>query len=135
RSPRKTRSHLLAALYGFVKRDPPFSLMAVGGNSETKNKRKERKNMNPLTKFKKLRILPILLALGCFALPASAGTTQVSGIGVFNNGCQPPVGSPPADLGDYPPIEMSGSLDGCWYTYRSEERRVGKEWRCGWGRY
>src|SRR6266699_2530099 len=78
RSPRKTRSHLLAALYGFVKRDPPFSLMAVGGNSVTKNKRKERKNMNPLTKFKKLRILPILLALGCFALPASAGTTQVS---------------------------------------------------------
>src|SRR5205814_5693647 len=83
--------------------------MAVGGNSETKNKRKEKKgkNMNPLTQFKKLPILPILLALGCFALPASAGTTQVSGIGVFNNACQPPAGSPPADLGDYPPIAMS----------------------------
>jgi hypothetical protein len=68
------------------------------------------------------KILPILLALGCFALPASAGTTQVSGIGVFNNACQPPVGSPPADLGDYPPIEMSGSLNGCWYTYVSRSQ-------------
>src|SRR5438067_1894243 len=99
--------------------DPPFSLMAVGGNSETKTKEMKGKNMNPLTQFKKLPILPILLVLGCSALPASAGTTQVSGIGVFNNACQPPAGSPPADLGDYPPIDLSGSLDGCWYTYVS----------------
>jgi hypothetical protein len=57
--------------------------------------------------------------LAVLAMPASAGTTQVSGIGVFNDACQPPVGSPPGDLGDYPPIEMSGSLVGCWYTYVS----------------
>jgi hypothetical protein len=57
--------------------------------------------------------------LAVLAMPASAGTTQVSGIGVFNNECQPPVGSPPGDLGDYPPIDLSGSLDGCWYTYVS----------------
>ncbi|MDR7100474.1 hypothetical protein J2X04_002855 [Lysobacter niabensis] len=57
------------------------------------------------------------------AMPASAGTTQVSGIGVFNTACQPPAGSPPANLGDYPPIELSGGgLDGCWYTYVSASR-------------
>ena len=55
-------------------------------------------------------------------IPASAGTTQVSGIGVFNDACQPPAGSPPANLGDYPPIDLSGSLDGCWYTYVSASK-------------
>lgn len=56
------------------------------------------------------------------ALPSTAGTTQVGGIGVFNNTCSPPVGSPPINLGDYPPIDMSGSLDGCWYTYVSASK-------------
>jgi hypothetical protein len=36
--------------------------------------------------------------LAVLAVPAGAGTTQVSGIGVFNTECQPPVGSPPVDL-------------------------------------
>lgn len=63
--------------------------------------------------------LGLLIAL---AMPASAGTTQVSGIAVFNNECQPPAGSPPADLGDYPPLDLSGSLFGCWYTYVSESK-------------
>ena len=54
--------------------------------------------------------------------PASAGTMLVSGIGVFNSDCQPPVGSPPSDLGDYPPIELSGELVGCWYTYVSASK-------------
>lgn len=64
-----------------------------------------------------------VLALAVLAIPATArGTRQVSGIGVFNNECQPPAGSPPADLGD-PPIDLSGgSLDGCWYTYVSESK-------------
>jgi hypothetical protein len=62
------------------------------------------------------------LMLSVLAMPASAGTTQVSGIGVFNTECQPPVGSPPANPGDYPPIDLSGSLDGCWYTYVSASR-------------
>jgi hypothetical protein len=57
--------------------------------------------------------------LAVLAMPASAGTTQVSGIAVFNDECQPPVGSPPSDPGDYPPIELSGPLVGCWYTYVS----------------
>jgi hypothetical protein len=63
--------------------------------------------------------LGLLIAL---AMPASAGTTQVSGIGVFNTECQPPVGSPPDDLGDYPAIDLTGSLHGCWYTYVSESK-------------
>jgi hypothetical protein len=61
------------------------------------------------------------LVLAVLAVPASArGTAQISGIGAFNNTCQPPVGSPPDNLGDYPPIELSdGELVGCWYTYVS----------------
>ena len=56
------------------------------------------------------------------ATPASAGATLVSGIGVFNTECQPPVGSPPGDLGDYPAIDLTGSLNGCWYTYVSKSQ-------------
>ena len=62
------------------------------------------------------------LVLAVLAMPASAGTALVSGVGVFNDGCQAPVGSPPANPGDYPPIDLSGSLDGCWYTYVSGSR-------------
>ena len=61
------------------------------------------------------------LVLAVMAMPASAGTTQVSGTAVFNTECQS-VGSPPSDPGDYPPIDLSGSLDGCWYTYVSAAR-------------
>jgi hypothetical protein len=56
------------------------------------------------------------------AMPASAGTMQLSGVGVFNTECQPPVGSAPADPGDYPPVELTGSLHGCWYTYVSSSQ-------------
>ena len=60
--------------------------------------------------------------LAVVTMPASAGNTQVSGIGVFNTECQPPVGSPPVDLGDYPPLDLTGSLFGCWYTYVSSSK-------------
>lgn len=68
--------------------------------------------------------LPLVAALvvAVLAMPASAGTTLVSGSSVFNNQCQAPVGDPPANLGDYPAIDFSGSLDGCWYTYVSASR-------------
>ena len=66
--------------------------------------------------------LLVLGMLAALAMPANAGTTQVSGIGVFDNACQPPVGNPPADPGDYAPINLSGSLVGCWYTYVSESK-------------
>ena len=62
------------------------------------------------------------LVLAVLAMPASAETTDVSGIAVFNNECQPPVGSPPVDPGDYPPIDLTGSLHGCWYTYVSSSK-------------
>ena len=55
-------------------------------------------------------------------MPASKGATLVSGIGVFNTECLPPVGSPPDDLGDYPAIDLTGSLNGCWYTYVSKSQ-------------
>ena len=57
------------------------------------------------------------------AMPASAGTTRAAGVGVFNDSCQAPVGAAPGDTGNaYPPIDMSGSLDGCWYTYVAGSR-------------
>ena len=59
------------------------------------------------------------LVFAVLAMPASAGTTLVSGTSVFNTECQAPVGGPPGNLGDYPPIDFSGSLVGCWYTYVS----------------
>lgn len=64
-----------------------------------------------------LQLRNLKLAESELAAPANKGTTRVSGIGVFNTECQAPVGGPPDDLGDYPPIDMSGSLNGCWYTY------------------
>ena len=64
----------------------------------------------------------VTLAEAELAMPASKGATLVSGIGVFNTECQPPVGSPPDDLGDYPAIDLTGSLNGCWYTYVSKSQ-------------
>lgn len=60
----------------------------------------------------------VATALVVVVATAAAGTTQVSGSGVYvdNDACTVP-GVPP---GDYPPIDMVGSLDGCWYTYVSD---------------
>jgi hypothetical protein len=62
------------------------------------------------------------LAFAVLAMPAVAGTTLVSGSSVFNTACQAPVGDAPANLGDYPAIDFSGSLNGCWYTYIASSR-------------
>ena len=64
-----------------------------------------------------LQIRNLQLAEAELATSASAGTTQISGIAVFNTDCQAPVGSPPSDPGDYPPLDFTGSLNGCLYTY------------------
>jgi len=52
------------------------------------------------------------------SIPAGAGTTQISGVGVFDSaGSECP--DPPAgyeDFDSYPPIVLTGSLEGCWYT-------------------
>jgi hypothetical protein len=65
----------------------------------------------------------VAVALAAPTTATGAGTTQVSGIGAFNVDCQPPVGTAPANPGDYPPIDLDdGSLDGCWYTYVDSAR-------------
>ena len=69
-----------------------------------------------------LELSDLKLAGAPLANSSSAGTTQVSGFGVFNTECQAPVGDPPADPGDYPPIDLTGSLNGCWYTYVSKSQ-------------
>ena len=61
-------------------------------------------------------------ALVVVVATAMAGTTHVSGSGVYNAACTPPAGTVPADTGDYPPLDMAGSLDGCWYTYVSDAK-------------
>jgi hypothetical protein len=56
--------------------------------------------------------------LAVLAMPASAGTTQISGKGEFDPSCEPPqsAGGPQDPPDFYPPIEMAGDLVGCWYT-------------------
>ena len=63
-------------------------------------------------------------ALAVLAMPASAGTTQVSGSGVFNAECEPPISGPSDPPDFYPPIEMSGGLVGCWYTAEPERSKL-----------
>ena len=50
--------------------------------------------------------------------PASARSNQISGVAVFDfsgDSCTgPPAGY--SDFVSYPPLLMSGSLEGCWYT-------------------
>lgn len=52
---------------------------------------------------------------------ATAGTTKVSGEGAYVTSCALP---PPTSAGggDYPPLELEGSLEGCWYTYISSSQ-------------
>lgn len=56
----------------------------------------------------------VLSLVGAGAMPASAGTRQVSGTAAFDPGgvCPDPV----APFDDYPALVLSGSLEGCWYT-------------------
>ena len=61
-------------------------------------------------------------ALVVLVVPASAGVTNVSGIGLYDTGCVPPAGAGgagaiPSDTGYYAPLALTGSLIGCWYTY------------------
>jgi hypothetical protein len=56
----------------------------------------------------------VLGLVGAGAMPASAGTRQVSGSAAFDPGgvCPDPV----APFDDYPALVVSGGLEGCWYT-------------------
>ena len=62
-----------------------------------------------------LFVLVIGLMVALIA-PAAAATNRIAGVGVFDVGCpaDPPAGYEEFD--DYPPIVMTGSLEGCWYT-------------------
>ena len=62
----------------------------------------------------------VATALAVGVATAMAGTTQVSGDSAYNVSCTPPAGTAPANPGDYLPLVMRGSLDGCWYTYFSD---------------
>lgn len=59
-------------------------------------------------------VVGLIVAL---AAPGSAATNQLSGVAVFDTTgvCpEPPTGY--EDFTDLPPLVMTGSLDGCWYT-------------------
>src|SRR5436305_713298 len=62
-----------------------------------------------------------LLASMLLALPAAAhaANNPLTGTAVFNP--PPPPGTPcpdaPSAYNSYPPLVMTGSLDGCWYTH------------------
>jgi hypothetical protein len=69
--------------------------------------------------FTRLAVLFILVVglMGALAAPAGAATNQLSGVAVFDPGGVCP--DPPAgfeDFTDLPPLVMTGSLEGCWYT-------------------
>jgi hypothetical protein len=55
----------------------------------------------------------LVLAL---AAPVSASMNHISGVGSFDVGCPADPPAAFADFDDYPPIVMTGSLEGCWYT-------------------
>jgi hypothetical protein len=59
-------------------------------------------------------VVGLIVAL---AAPGSAATNQLSGVAVFDTTgvCpEPPTGY--EDFTDLPPLVMTGSLEGCWYT-------------------
>jgi hypothetical protein len=55
----------------------------------------------------------LFVALSLVAAPANAAN-QISGTANF--AVAPECLPAPADFADYPPIDMDGSLEGCWYT-------------------
>ena len=70
-----------------------------------------------------LSTVVVSIALITVVATAMAGTTQVSGSSAFV-ACTPPpsAGTTPSDPGDYPVLNLDGSLDGCWYTYIDEAK-------------
>ena len=72
------------------------------------------------TKIQGLALSGVMVAGLSVALspPASAATSQISG-GAFYDTTGTECGAPPSgyeDFTSYPPLVMSGDLDGCWYT-------------------
>jgi hypothetical protein len=70
-------------------------------------------------KTERLALLFVLVVglLVALAAPAVAATNQISGVGIFDTTGQCP--DPPTGYDDFtslPPLVMTGSLEGCWYT-------------------
>jgi hypothetical protein len=58
--------------------------------------------------------LPVLGMVLALSAPAAAATDQISGVAFYDPGgvCAPA----PTGYADIPPVVMTGSLQGCWYT-------------------
>ncbi len=69
-----------------------------------------------MRKLRRAALMAVLVLglVGAGANPASAGTTRVSGTAAFEPGSVCP--EPAAPFTDYPALDVSGSLEGCWYT-------------------
>ena len=67
---------------------------------------------------RRLVVLAVLTLglVGVGATPAGAGTSQISGTAFFDPGGVCDGIGVPSNFFDYPPIVMSGDLQGCWYT-------------------
>ena len=59
-------------------------------------------------------VLGGLLSAGLSAPASAAGTTQISGDATFD--ATGPCGTPVAGFPDYAGLELTGDLEGCWYT-------------------
>jgi len=71
------------------------------------------------TKIQRLALLGVLVVgslVAALSAPASAATTQISGVGVFDSTGE--CGPPPSGYADFTDFTMviTGDLDGCWYT-------------------
>ena len=66
----------------------------------------------------RLAVLFILVVglMVALAAPAGAATNQLSGVAVFDPGGVPGPTGRHEDFTDLPPLVMTGSLEGCWYT-------------------
>jgi hypothetical protein len=76
-------------------------------------------------------IRPLMLAVGMLAslllalpAPAHAANHQLAGSAFFNPSPGTPCPEPPSGYDSYPPIVMTGSLDGCWYTHIETARET-----------
>lgn len=69
--------------------------------------------------IRRLTFVVVLLASLLLALPAQAqaGTRQLTGTAFFNPTPGTPCPEPPSGYDSYPPLVLSGSLEGCWYTH------------------
>src|SRR5215471_12985786 len=73
----------------------------------------------------RLLLTSITLALGmlgALSVPAHAASNQISGRAFIDTAGACP--APPAGYDDFPPIVMTGSLTGCWYTNVLTSRQI-----------